>query len=47
MDNNTKQDILIDYSWKESMQSASDAEVAAISSRLIQKNRETYETLAK
>ena len=46
MDDNTKQDILIDFNWKEPIQSASDAEVVAISFRLIQNNRETYETLA-
>ena len=47
MKNNAPRYLLIDFSQAEAMQAASDEDVLAVSSRLIQKNRAAYEVLAK
>jgi antitoxin Phd len=47
MKNNAPRYLLIEFSQAETMQAAADEDVLALSSRLIQKNREAYEVLAK
>lgn len=47
MKNNAPRYLLIDFSQAEAMQAASDEEVLAVSARLMQKNRDAYEVLAK
>ena len=38
---------MIDFSTVEAVQEAEDEDIMAISSRLVEKNREAYEVLAK
>ena len=45
--NNTPRYVLIEFSQLESEQKASDEDVLAISRRLMAKNKEAYEVLAK
>ena len=45
--NNTPRYVLIEFSQLESKQQASDEDVLAISRRLMAKNKEAYEVLAK
>ena len=45
--NNTPRYLVIDFSKAETAQEAEDEDVMAISKRLIAKNREAYEVLAK
>ena len=45
--NNTPRYLLIEFSQLESEQQASDEDVLAISRRLMAKNKEAYEVLAK
>ena len=45
--NNTPRYVLIEFSQLESEQQASDDDVLAISRRLMAKNKEAYEVLAK
>lgn len=45
--NNTPRYVLIEFSQLESEQQASDEDVFAISRRLMAKNKEAYEVLAK
>ena len=45
--NNTPRYVLIEFSQLESEQQASDEDVLAISRRLMAKNKEAYEVLAK
>ena len=45
--NNTPRYVLIEFSQLESVQQASDEDVLAISRRLMTKNKEAYEVLAK
>ena len=45
--NNTPRYVLIEFSQLESEQQASDEDVLAISRRLMAKNQEAYEVLAK
>ena len=47
MKNNAPRYLLIEFSQAEAMQATADEDVLALSSRLIQKNREAYEVLAK
>ena len=47
MKNNAPRYLLIDFSQAEAMQAASDEEVLAVSARLMQRNRDAYEVLAK
>ena len=47
MKNNAPRYLLIDFSQAEAMQVASDEEVLAVSARLMQRNRDAYEVLAK
>jgi antitoxin Phd len=47
MKNNAPRYLLIEFSQAETLQAAADEDVLALSSRLIQKNREAYEVLAK
>ena len=47
MKNNAPRYLLIDFSQAEAMQAASDEDVLAVSSRLIQRNRAAYKVLAK
>ena len=47
MKNNVPRYLLIEFSQAESMQAASDEDVLAVSERLIHKNRQAYEELAK
>ena len=47
MKNNIPRYLLIEFSQAETMQSVSDEDVLAVSSRLIDRNREAYEELAK
>ena len=47
MKNNAPRYLLIEFSQAEAMQAASDEDVLAVSSRLIQKNHDAYEVLAK
>ena len=45
--NNVPRYLLIEFNQAETMQAPSDADVLAVSRRLIEKNREAYEVLAK
>ena len=47
MKNNAPRYLLIDFNQAEAMQAASDEEVLAVSARLMQRNRDAYEVLAK
>ena len=47
MKNNAPRYLLIDFSQADSMQAVSDEDVMNISARLINKNRQAYEELAK
>ncbi len=47
MKNNVPRYLLIDFSQAESMQTAQDEDVLAVSARLIDKNRIAYEELTK
>ena len=47
MKNNVPRYLLIEFSQAEAMQDASDDDVLAVSSRLIQKNMDAYRELAK
>lgn len=47
LENNTPRYVLIEFSQLESEQQASDEDVLAISRRLMAKNKEAYEVLAK
>ena len=47
MKNNVPRYLLIDFSQAEDAQAASDEDVLSVSSRLISKNQEAYEVLAK
>lgn len=45
--NNVPRYLIVEFSQAEKLQSADDEDVLSISSRLIAKNREAYEVLAK
>lgn len=45
--NNVPRYLIIEFSQAEQMQAAEDEDIMQISSRLIEKNREAYEVLAK
>ena len=45
--NNAPRYLIIDFSQAEAMQTASDEDLLAVSSRLIEKNRAAFEALAK
>lgn len=45
--NNSPRYLLIEFSQVQKEQSASDEDILALSKRLIEKNREAYEVLAK
>ena len=45
--NNTPRDVLIEFSQLESEQQANDEDVLTISKRLMTKNKDAYEVLAK
>ena len=47
MKNNAPRYLLIEFSQAEMMQAASDEDVLAVSARLINRNRQAYEELAK
>ena len=47
MKNNAPRYLLIEFSQAQAMQAAADADVLAVSKRLIAKNRQAYEELAK
>ena len=47
MKNNAPRYLLIEFSQAETMQTASDEDVLAVSARLINRNRQAYEELAK
>ena len=47
MKNNAPRYLLIDFSQAESMQDALDDDLLSVSARLIAKNRQAYEELAK
>ena len=47
MKNNSPRYLLIDFSQAEALQSVSDEDVLAVSSRIIKKNKAAYEVLAK
>ena len=47
MKNNAPRYLLIEFSQAEAMQAASDEEALAVSARLMQRNRDAYEVLAK
>ena len=47
MKNNTPRYLLIEFSQAEAMQAASDEDVLSVSARLLAKNREAYQELAK
>ena len=47
MKNNAPRYLLIEFSQAETMQAASDEDVLAVSARLINRNRQAYEELAK
>ena len=47
MKNNAPRYLLVEFSQAETMQAASDEEVLAVSARLINRNRQAYEELAK
>lgn len=45
--NNVPRYLIVEFNQAEKMQEANDEDVAAISDRLMKKNREAYEVLAK
>lgn len=45
--NNVPRYLIVEFNQAEKMQEADDEDVAAISARLMKKNREAYEVLAK
>ena len=45
--NNVPRYLIVEFSQAEQMQAADDEDILQISNRLIQKNREAYEVLAK
>ena len=47
MKNNAPRYLLVEFSQAETMQAASDEDVLAVSARLINRNRQAYEELAK
>lgn len=47
MKNNAPRYLLVEFSQAENMQAASDEDVLAVSARLINRNRQAYEELAK
>ena len=47
MKNNAPRYLLVEFSQAETMQAASDEDVLAVSDRLINRNRQAYEELAK
>ena len=47
MKNNAPRYLLVEFSQAETMQAASDEDVVAVSARLINRNRQAYEELAK
>ena len=47
MKNNAPRYLLVELSQAETMQAASDEDVLAVSARLINRNRQAYEELAK
>ena len=47
MKNNAPRYLLIEFSQAETMQAASDEDILAVSARLINRNRQAYEELAK
>ena len=47
LQNNSPRYLLIEFSQAQKEQSASDEDILALSKRLIEKNREAYEALAK
>ena len=47
MKNNAPRYLLVEFSQAETMQAASDEDVLAVSARLINRNRQAYEGLAK
>ena len=47
MKNNAPRYLLVEFSQAEAMQTASDDDVLAVSARLIARNRQAYEELAK
>ena len=47
MKNNAPRYLLIEFSQAEAMQAASDEEALAVSARLMQRNRDAHEVLAK
>lgn len=47
MKNNAPRYLLIEFSQAEAMQTATDEEALAVSARLMQRNRDAYEVLAK
>ena len=47
MKNNAPRYLLIEFSQAETMQAATDEDVLAVSARLINRNRQAYEELAK
>ena len=47
MKNNVPRYLLIEFSQAEAMQAASDEEALAVSARLMQRNHDAYEVLAK
>lgn len=47
MENNTPRHIIVEFGQAEELSLVSDADVAEVSARLIEKNRKAYEELAK
>ena len=47
MKNNAPRYLLVEFNQAETMQAASDEDVLAVSARLINRNRQAYEELAK
>ena len=47
MKNNAPRYLLVEFSQAQTMQAASDEDVLAVSARLINRNRQAYEELAK
>ena len=47
MKNNAPRYLLIEFSQAETMQAASDEDILAVSARLINRNRQAYDELAK
>ena len=47
MKNNAPRYLLVEFSQAETMQAATDEDVLAVSARLINRNRQAYEELAK